>query len=232
MGYAPIQKEIDELIKIVKNLSTPTILLLDDAYEGYVYEEEGLSHSLFPHVLGLNENVLPIKIDGPSKRYFAYGSRLGVITLEKIKADKEFDTREFLAKAARSVSSSAPRGIQEALGLILTNEELNNQIRQEKREAVTILKERYLTFKNELKKYQSEKITPVNSNAGFFGYFILHELNASEMGFELLKRGLGSVPFINERTGLNGVRVAFCSVPKDRIPEMVKTVFETAASMK
>ena len=232
MGYAPNQKEINELIKIIKNLSTPTILLLDDAYEGYVYEEEGLNHSLFPHVLGVNENVLPIKVDGPSKKYFAYGSRLGVITLEKINADKEFDAREFLAKAARSVSSSAPRGIQEGLGFILSNEELKKQIRQEKQEAITILKERFLTFKNELKKYQSDKITPVNSNAGFFGFFILHGLNAPEMGDKLMKKGLGTVPFYNERTGLNGIRVAFCSVSKERIPEMVKTIYETAASMK
>jgi aspartate/tyrosine/aromatic aminotransferase len=232
MGYAPNLKEIDELIKIIKNLSTPTILLLDDAYEGYVYEKEGLDHSLFPHILGLNENVLPIKVDGPSKRYFAYGTRLGVVTLEKTKADKEFDVREFFAKVARSVSSSAPRGIQEALGYILSNEELKNQIRQERQEAIAILKERYLTFKKELKNYQSDNITPVNSNAGFFGFFILNGLNASEMGFKLLKKGLGTVPFYNEQTGLNGVRVAFCSVPKERIPEMVKTVYETAKSMK
>ncbi|MHA1953270.1 MAG: aminotransferase class I/II-fold pyridoxal phosphate-dependent enzyme, partial [Candidatus Heimdallarchaeaceae archaeon] len=79
-GISPSFEQIKILQEALSGVTSPTIILLDDAYEGYVYDSDAISYSLFPHLVGLNENVMVVKMDGVSKRYCAYGARLGAIT--------------------------------------------------------------------------------------------------------------------------------------------------------
>ena len=249
-GYMPSVREIEELQGIFKQVSTPTIVLLDDAYEGYVYPDDSLPsqerpipHSTFPYLLGLNSEVLPIKIDGPSKRFCAYGTRLGLISLgfhseEDKKTDfkltkKGLNVSEAFTKAARIHCSSAPRGIQEALGRILSDKEKHKAILEESEAFRSMLEQRYRCFLRVLHEQDPNPILkPLVCNSGFFGFFLVQDLSAKALAEQLLEKGLGVVPFMNKQTGFNGVRFAFCSLLEKDIPRAIEILWRVSTEMR
>ncbi|MHA1667482.1 MAG: aminotransferase class I/II-fold pyridoxal phosphate-dependent enzyme [Candidatus Heimdallarchaeaceae archaeon] len=228
-GISPSLQEIKILQEVLEELEIPTLVILDDAYEGYVYDENAINHSLFPYLVGLNENVLVAKVDGVSKRYCAYGARLGLVTIgfgEEVDGEMKFRLRELIAKTARANTSSAPRGIQEALLTILTDQQKKERIKKEKQGIFRILKERYELVKKLSFEQESEKLLPVQFNSGFFSYYLVkNNLSSNDLGSKLLDKGLGTVPFSNEKNGMNGIRVAYCSIPKKLIPKAVELLY-------
>ncbi|MFX1513069.1 MAG: aminotransferase class I/II-fold pyridoxal phosphate-dependent enzyme [Promethearchaeota archaeon] len=241
-GYMPTVRDVEKLQDILREVSFPTIIFLDDAYEGYVYEtgrssqENPIPHSIFPYLLGLNEYVLPVKIDGPSKRFCAYGTRLGMISLgfnseEDAMTDVGFKTEgldftETFTKAARGHCSSAPRGIQEALGRILSDENKLKAIKREREALKSLLEKRYWCFLQEIQKQSLNPVLkPLDFNSGFFGFFHVHQYSAKTLALECLDNGIGIVPFENKQTGLNGVRFAFCSVQAKDIPRAIELLW-------
>ncbi len=228
-GISPTFDQVKELQEALVEVIKPTVIIIDDAYEGYVYENEVLDHSIFPYLVGLNENVLPVKVDGPSKRFCAYGARLGMITLGmgvETEDSKKAEIREMIAKIARSNTSSSPRGIQEALTNILTEPVKKQKILQEKQRNLDVLKKRYQLVKEYVESNESKLLYPVKFNSGFFSYFLLKtQQTATEISTKLLEKGLGTIPFVNEKNGLNGIRVAFCSISTEKINEALDILY-------
>ncbi|MHA1448952.1 MAG: aminotransferase class I/II-fold pyridoxal phosphate-dependent enzyme [Candidatus Hodarchaeales archaeon] len=226
-GYMPSQSEVKDFVKLVKDIDQPTIILFDDAYETFNYNIEGtdrneqpVPHSIFPYFIDVNENVLPVKVDGTSKRFFCYGSRLGCISLGyNSSSSNDFDYKEFFAKMVRSFTSSAPHGLQEAFVKIFGSHEKTESIRREKMENINILEKRFKVMKAGMSRFANHDVLkPVDYNSGFFGYFeVLEGYSARDVAEQLLSKGLGTVAF--ER--VNGVRVAFCSVDVDQISSML-----------
>ncbi len=228
-GISPTYDEVKKFQEIVEEISIPTTIFLDDAYEGCAYEDSVIEHSLFPYLIGLNEDVVTIKVDGVSKRYFAYGARLGLVTVgfgEETSEEDKMEVRELMAKAARTNTSSAPKGIQVAMSNVLNDSEKNNQVHEEKKRNISILEDRYNFMKKLLGERESSVLQPVGFNSGFFGYFqIKGKRLASEISHKLLEKGLGTVPFENTKNGLNGVRVAFCSISEKNIEKAVDILY-------
>ncbi|UCE13830.1 MAG: aminotransferase class I/II-fold pyridoxal phosphate-dependent enzyme [Candidatus Heimdallarchaeota archaeon] len=248
-GYMPNFKEIEELQDIFKAISLPTIVLLDDAYEGYVYPDESfpsqenpIPHSIFPYLFGINSEILPIKIDGPTKRFCAYGTRLGVISLGfHSETDQKTDVQvvktglnvsEVFVKAARSHCSSAPRGIQEALGRILSDNEKYKAILEEREAFRSMLEQRYRFFLRVLQEQDPNPILkPLTCNSGFFAFFLVQDLSARVLAAQLLEKGLGVVPFMDNQTGFNGVRFAFCSLLEKDISPAIEILWRVSTEM-
>jgi aspartate/methionine/tyrosine aminotransferase len=230
-GISPTLEQIKELQETLENISIPTIILLDDAYENYCYEDNVVKHSIFPYLVGLNDNVLPIKIDGASKRYCAYGARLGTVTVgfgSEKNEDEKAQIRELVVKSARTNTSSAPRGIQEALTNVLIDEQKNKQIKKEKIRNLELLSERYKLIKKLGEETTSNLLNPVKFNSGFFSYYLIKsQQTATEISSKLLEQGLGTVPFVNASNGLNGIRVAFCSISEENIPRAFEILYST-----
>ncbi len=228
-GISPTYDEVKKFQEVVEEISIPTTIFLDDAYEGCAYEDSVIEHSLFPHLIGLNEDVVTIKVDGVSKRYFAYGARLGLVTVgfgEEVSEEDKVDVRELMAKAARTNTSSAPKGIQVAMSNVLNDPEKNKQVHKEKKRNTSILEDRYRYMKKLVGEKESSVLQPVEFNSGFFGYFqIKSKQKASEISHMLLEKGLGTVPFENVKNGLNGVRVAFCSISEKNIEKTVDILY-------
>ncbi len=244
-GYMPSFIDIEKLQNILKAVSVPIIILLDDAYEGYTYKngdsalESPIPHSIFPYLLSLNENVVPVKIDGPSKRFCAYGTRLGMISIgfhseDDVIADFELrkeglNISEAFTKAARGRCSSAPRGIQEALSRILSNEDKYKSVLEERKALKTMLEQRYHCLLREIQKQDSSSILkPLDFNSGFFGFYSVQGISAKTLAEQLLENGLGVVPFENKQTGINGVRFAFCSVLEKDIPQAIEILWRVS----
>ncbi|MFW9997042.1 MAG: aminotransferase class I/II-fold pyridoxal phosphate-dependent enzyme [Candidatus Odinarchaeota archaeon] len=232
-GYMPSEKEIKEFVNFLKDVGTKTVIIFDDAYEGFNYRFEGVTeedqpiqHSVFPYFVNISENVVPVKIDGASKRYFSYGARLGCISVGYNNESKDFDFKECFAKMVRSFTSSAPLGMQEAIITVLSSPEKTAAIRNEKNEKMAILEERFRLMKNGMGVLEDHAVfEPVNFNSGFFGYLKVKDgYKAREIAENLLTKGLGVVAF--ER--VNGIRIAFCSVEKELIPRVITTLQEVS----
>lgn len=228
-GISPTLGQIKELQETLEKITVPTVLFLDDAYENYCFEDGVVDHSIFPYLVGLNDNVVTVKIDGASKRYCAYGARLGTMTVgfgsEKDEEEKA-KIRELMAKAARTNTSSAPRGIQEALTNVLTDERKKEQIKKEKLRNLNILSKRYKLIKKLGEEITNEVLKPVKFNSGFFGYYLIkNQQSATEISTKLLEKGLGTVPFVNKSNDLNGIRVAFCSIREEKIEQAVNLLY-------
>lgn len=228
-GISPSFEQVKILQEALSEITTPTIILLDDAYEGYVYESDVMNYSLFPHLVGLNENVLVVKMDGVSKRYCAYGARLGAVTLGfgyEVSEEEKASLREVLAKITRSSVSNSPRGIQEAIINVLEDSGKHNKIQQERQTVQNILSNRFKNMKRIEEEKETRLLLPVNYNSGFFSYFLLkNNKSATEISKKLLDKGLGTVPFENKSNGLNGVRVAFCSIKDEDIEKTIDILY-------
>ncbi|MBR6913852.1 MAG: aminotransferase class I/II-fold pyridoxal phosphate-dependent enzyme, partial [Treponema sp.] len=82
-GYSPTNDEAKKIIEAVKaeaEKGTKIIVWNDDAYFGLNYEDDIYPQSLFAELCDIHENVLAVKIDGPTKEDFAWGFRNGFIT--------------------------------------------------------------------------------------------------------------------------------------------------------
>ncbi len=228
-GCNPTYEQIVELQEIIKSITTPTVILLDDAYEGYVFDEEGINHSIYPYLIGLNPHVLTIKIDGISKRYTAYGARLGLVTLGfgiEVSQKEKDNARELLAKGARTVASSSPRCFQEALANIFADEPKLQQIKKDNERIYNIIYEKYKLIKKELEGRKSKIFKPVKFTSGFFAYFMVdNNYSANDIAERLLAKGLGTVPSENKKRGVNGIRLAYCSVPTNSIKKAIDILY-------
>ncbi len=83
-GYSPLKLEAEELKQEFFKLAEEGYKLLiihDDAYYGLFYEEDIYPESLFSIFSNLHENILALKIDGPTKEYFVWGFRVGFISI-------------------------------------------------------------------------------------------------------------------------------------------------------
>ncbi|PJC36792.1 hypothetical protein CO046_03910, partial [Candidatus Peregrinibacteria bacterium CG_4_9_14_0_2_um_filter_53_11] len=85
-GFTPSEDDVKKLGAHLRELALERpdisfVIILDDAYEGYVYDEKGLKQTMLPHVFVQAPNVTFIKLDGISKGLLAYGYRIGFITV-------------------------------------------------------------------------------------------------------------------------------------------------------
>ena len=145
--------------------------------------------------------------------------------LEKDENEKS-EIRELMVKSARTNSSSAPRGIQEALTNVLVDEKKKTNIQKEKARNLSILSRRYKLIKKLGEETESNILKPVKFNSGFFGYYLIkNQQSATEISSKLLEKGLGTVPFVNTSNGLNGVRVAFCSIREEKIEQAIDLLY-------
>ncbi len=82
-GYTPTHKEVTTIVDAIKALAdkgTKVIAVVDDAYYGLFYEDV-YTQSLFTALTNLHSNaILPVRLDGATKEFFAWGFRVGFMT--------------------------------------------------------------------------------------------------------------------------------------------------------
>ena len=129
--------------------------LLDDAYFGLVYEEGVTKESLFVKLLEANENLLAVKLDGPTKEDYVWGFRVGFMTFG-FKGATEAQLKALEDKAAGTVRgniSNAPSISQKILLAAFQSPEYL----QQKQEKYNTLKKRFDIIKNELAAHPEYK---------------------------------------------------------------------------
>lgn len=209
-GYSPSVEETKQMAAIIKTAAekgNKIVIFCDDAYFGLVYEEGIEKESIFAHINDLHENVLAIKVDGPTKEDYVWGFRVGFMTYGIKNGNAE------LYGALESKTGGAVRGnISNAANIsqsLLLNAFENEAYKAQKEEKFEIMIARYKAVKETLKdKKYTECFTALPFNSGYFMCVQLAEgLDGEKIRQTLIKKY--SIGLIN----LNNVlRIAFSAV--------------------
>lgn len=224
-GYSPTNKEAKEIVAAIKaeaEKGTKIIVWDDDAYFGLNYEEDIYPQSLFAELCDIHENVLAVKIDGPTKEDFAWGFRNGFITFGgKGMTDEQYDAlvKKLMGLIRSSVSCSATPS-QSIILRALKEPTLN----EEKLSYRKVLESRYKIVRKFVESHKSTKLTPLPFNSGYFMSFALNGIDAEELRQRLLnEKGIGTIA-IDSKT----LRVAFSSLDEDKIDVVYSAIYEMA----
>ncbi|MBN2325928.1 MAG: aminotransferase class I/II-fold pyridoxal phosphate-dependent enzyme [Candidatus Omnitrophica bacterium] len=241
-GCCPPKAAGREIVKTIQDLTASTpdkklVLLLDDAYEGYVYDEEAENRSLF-YLFDPAPNFLPVKMDGVSKEMLWYGARIGAITFmcpdgwfEKAGRDDIFKELENKFRGVvRNTVSNCSHVAQSAALKALQN---LDQIMSERKKVFDLLSERYHLMKQELGKLTTDLLIPDPFQGGFFCFVNIKPgcgLKASDVCDHLLKKyAVGAVPL--EMGDINGIRLAFCGVEAQDIPQLCQSLEQAVTDL-
>jgi aspartate/methionine/tyrosine aminotransferase len=228
-GYTPLTTEIKAIvaeIKKVADMGKKVVVIIDDAYFGLVYEENVYTESIFVELASLSENVLAVKLDGPTKEDYVWGFRVGFITYA-IKGG----TAE-LYEAIENKTAGAVRGnisnISQLSQSLLYKVYSAPTYEESKKKKFEILKNRYQILRFELSKpIYSEYFTPLPFNSG---YFMCIELKKGLVAEEIRKHLLG-----NYSTGVivlgDVIRLAFSAVPQNKLPELVENIYKACVDL-
>jgi aspartate/methionine/tyrosine aminotransferase len=236
-GFIPTREEANEIIDNLKEINLqygiPIIILIDDAYEPYVFSNQVIRRSIFYDLQQLEENIIPIKLDGITKELLMYGGRVGFATIglkkKWINDDKELETlkKEIdnkLSAFNRSTLSNCNHYYQ-TVAMKLIEENKFNEIIKKRDRIVEILKQRYEMINNLLNK-MNEPLLTVDPNAGGFFVFVNLDptaISAIDFADHLLKHyKVGVIPIQNLEENINGIRIAYSSIDINDIPETIK----------
>ena len=229
-GYTATEKEAVEIAKILTDCAAAgnkVVALLDDAYFGLVYEEGVTKESLFVKLLEANENLLAVKLDGPTKEDYVWGFRVGFMTFG-FKGATAAQLKALEDKAAGTVRgniSNAPSISQKILLAAFQSEEYL----QQKQEKYETLKKRFDIIKNELAAHPEykEAFEPMPCNSGYFMCIKPKGVDAEELRQKLIKDySTGTIML----SGL--IRVAFSAVPTDKLGKLFENIYNCIKEMK
>jgi len=238
VGFSPpveaVPAIIEALVAVVDETDKPLVVLVDDAYEGYVYDADALGRSIFADLCDAHRRILPVKLDGASKEFLFYGGRIGAMSFglpSKLEVDrgaleKELDNK--LSGIIRSTVSNCARPVQTALVKALADIET---VEAERGRVIDVLGGRAHLLRDELAKAAIPQLTVLPFNAGFFCFCDLDEsLDAEELADHLMTAYQTAV--VPSRSGkINGIRIAFCSVPERDIPALAANVAAAVADL-
>ena len=235
-GYVPTKEEASNMVNLLQESQKfhgkPIIVLVDDAYEPYVYSDHALDHSIFYDLHQLDEDIIPIKLDGITKELLIYGGRVGFITmglkphwvdsnenLEQLKKELNNKMEGFI----RATISNCNH-IYQALTQKLFQANGINQIIESRNKVKKLLEERYFKINDEMNKINNPNISVDPNSGGFFLFVNLKpsKFNANKFADHLLKNyKVGVIPIEKVNEKVNGIRIAYCSINISDIPEMI-----------
>ena len=228
-GYTPLIAEIEDIVAEIKKVADKgkkVVVIIDDAYFGLVYEKNVFTESIFAELANLSENVLAIKLDGPTKEDYVWGFRVGFITYAIKGGNAE------LYEALENKTAGAIRGnisnISQLSQSLLYKVYSAPTYEDSKKKKFEILKNRYQILRTEFSNPNYfEYFTPLPFNSG---YFMCIELKKGLVAEEIRKHLLE-----NYSTGVivlgNVIRLAFSAVPQSKLPELVENIYKACVDL-
>ena len=228
-GYTPLTAEIKDIVAEIKKVADKgkkVVVFIDDAYFGLAYEENVFAESIFVELANLSENVLAVKLDGPTKEDYVWGLRVGFMTYAIKGGNAE------LYEALENKTAGAVRGnisnISQLSQSLLYKVYSAPTYEESKKKKFEILKNRYQILRTELSKPSyAEYFTPLPFNSG---YFMCIELKKGLVAEEIRKHLLE-----NYSTGVivlgNVIRLAFSAVPESKLPELVENIYKACIDL-
>ena len=211
-GYTPTPDELEPWLKAIHETEKPIVVICDDAYAGFVYEQGLIPRSPFYELASApTDRVLTVKVDGATKELCFFGGRVGFVTFGA--SGETADALDAKIKGmARANVSTAPAVSQALVLSALRNPDLQAQQAERLKESIA----RYARLKTALAK-TTLPVVPFNS--GFFA-LIRVEGDPEPLRQRLLRRGVGVVALPK----YSSIRVAFSSTSLTDIDRLVDTI--------
>ena len=226
-GYSPTNAEAAQIVRIIRSVAEKGAKVLvwdDDAYFGLNYENDIYPQSLFAEFADLHENVLAVKIDGPTKEDFVWGFRTGFLTFGgKGLTGEHYEALEkkLMGLIRSSVSCSSTPSQSIALRAFA-----DPAIDIQKKNFRKILEDRYLEVKKFTSSHTSKNLEALPFNSGYFMSFRT-KVDAEQLRQKILhEKQIGTVA-IDAKT----LRVAFSSLEKEQIETVYSAIYECADNM-
>jgi aspartate/methionine/tyrosine aminotransferase len=217
---------VDTLDKLAKS-GKKIVVIIDDAYYGLVYGEKVFPESIFVRLAGLHENLLAVKLDGPTKEDYVWGFRVGFMTYGVKGGTPE------LYEALEAKTAGAIRGnisnISHLSQSLLLNVYLKESYEATKKKKYGILKARYEILKDCFKNpAYGDYFEPLPFNSGYFMCVAIKPgLEAEKIRQHLLEKySTGVIVFGNV------IRLAFSATPKDKLPALVDNLYNACKDLK
>jgi aspartate/methionine/tyrosine aminotransferase len=228
-GYTPLASEVDPIVGEIHRLAKAgkkIVVLIDDAYFGLVYEDNVFKESIFTRLSSLHENVLAVKLDGPTKEDYVWGFRVGFITygIKNGTAELYEALENKTAGAVRGNISNVSHLTQSLLQAVYSDEGYESA----KKQKYAILKNRYSLLKETIARPPyPEYLDPLPFNSGYFMCLKLRKgLNTEKVRLHLLEKYSTGVIVFGDV-----IRLAFSSVPQSRIPELIDNLYHACADL-
>jgi len=225
-GYTPTAAEAKTVADIIiesANKGNNVVALIDDAYFGLVFEEGIFKESIFSMLADAHERILAVKIDGSTKEDYAWGMRIGFVTIATARGGAAFyGAMESKFGGCIRSSTSSSSSIGQAL---LLNAYKSPTYEKEKEEKYQILLRRYRRIKDILdsRKEYAEYIRPLPFNSGYFLCLKVLSGKAEEVRRTLLDRyDTGVIALYNL------LRVAFSSTPYEHLEKLFDNIYRAA----
>ncbi|MFW9773544.1 MAG: aminotransferase class I/II-fold pyridoxal phosphate-dependent enzyme [Candidatus Thorarchaeota archaeon] len=238
-GYVPTKEETKNIVNLLqeqqRKLKIPMIVIVDDAYEPYIYSDKSLVRSIFYDLFQLEEDIIPVKLDGITKELLIYGGRIGFtsyglkpnwiknnIELEPLK--EEFNNK--LEGFNRATISSCNHFYQIVTQKLFKEKGIDSFL-SSRNKVVELLKERFEKINSELRTIKNSDISIDPNLGGFFLFVNLNpnKIKATIFADHLLKEyKVGVIPIEKLDDNVNGIRIAYCSIDLHKIPELVKRI--------
>ena len=229
-GYTPTYQESDAIVNVIKAAAengNKIVVINDDAYFGLVYEEGIAKESIFAALADLHENVLAVKVDGPTKEDYVWGFRVGFITYATKNGSAELYSalEAKTAGAVRGNISNAANISQSLLMQAFDNADYDKQ----KAAKYAIMKTRYDAVKKTLlnDKYK-EYFTAIPYNSGYFMCVQLADGIDGEAVRQLLIEKY-SIGIINLN---NVIRIAYSAVAASDVEELFDGIYNACKELK
>lgn len=222
-GYTPTYDEMEGIVDAVNEAALAgkkIVAVMDDAYFGLVYEEGVAKESIFTPLADLHENVLALKVDGPTKEDYVWGFRVGFMTYA-IKNGDDALYEALSAKTAGAVRGNISNAANISQSLLLEAFE-SETYHEEKARKFDIMKARYEAVKEALKeeKYKAY-FNALPYNSGYFMCVKLREGLSAEKIRQILieKYSIGLIALGDI------LRIAFSAVAEKDVKAMFEGIY-------
>jgi aspartate/methionine/tyrosine aminotransferase len=225
-GYTLTRAEVPAMMEAILAHPGPLVVICDDAYHGMTYEDDLLTESPFWELArrGDPARLLAVKIDGVTKELFFFGGRVGFVTFG-VGGAAGAALEDKARASARFTVSSMPGPSQAIAAAALSD---LPQLRAEQAAVMATLTERYAAMKQALGALEGTALTPYPFNSGCFCLVgVDPAIDADALRRRLIAEqsvGVVAVPSIN------AVRLAFCSMALEDIPEVVRRLAAAVAT--
>jgi aspartate/methionine/tyrosine aminotransferase len=215
-GYQPRADEVPDIVSALCDHGGPMVVIADDAYQGFSYEDGLAERSLYWDLAERADpdRLLPVKVDGATKELLFFGSRVAFMTHAaaggEAEAALESKIKTVIRGTVGAISGPAAAMVQDALGS--PGLEAEFAARRE------VLAARYRTLSEGLATLPSS-LSPFPFNAAFFAMVgIPADVDAEAARLLLLEeQSLGVIALPESRA----LRIAYCSIGREQIPELV-----------
>ncbi|MGJ5713346.1 aminotransferase class I/II-fold pyridoxal phosphate-dependent enzyme [Staphylococcus auricularis] len=228
-GYTPTTDEVQDIVEAVKRLAergTHVIAIVDDAYYGLFYEDV-YTQSIFTALTQVeSKNLLPIRLDGATKEFFAWGLRVGFITFGTEDETTQQVLEAKLKGLIRSNISSGAMPSQSAVKYVLEHPET---FEKEIQHSIDTLQARYEVTKQEVydDKYQNYW-QPYDFNSGYFMAIKIKDVDPEQLRKHLIENYSIGIIALND----TDIRIAFSCIEKEDIPHVFESIAKAIDDLK